>query len=247
VFQLVNLDGGDKRALSQSDSHQRANVMKSLLRTTVVLAALLCCAAAAETVVSQPQTKRAFSTNHSIPFQTISEVGSPPFIRKLPDFSPPALPPGATAELPSEQDPSGNWGRITEGFQLSLRLDTNRFTVGQTIPAYVILRNTSTSPLTYTEYGGIHARFCNFDLWDWAERQADVPHRPPASLTPVRVMVKAGTQLRTWANLAEIFDLTKPGRYSIIAEGAVRLLHREGHTIITSSPVEFEILPKPES
>jgi len=56
----------------------------------------------------------------------------------------------ATKEsLPSEQFPEGNWGLITNGFQISLQLGESKFAVGEPIVATMLLRNTTTHALKY--------------------------------------------------------------------------------------------------
>ena len=62
---------------------------------------------------------------------------------------PPSLPPGSPEEGPASSDPAGNWGPVDGDAQLSLRLATNRFVLGQMITAYVIFRNCGGSTLSY--------------------------------------------------------------------------------------------------
>lgn len=49
--------------------------------------------------------------------------------------------------LPAERFPEGNWGAITNGFQLSLRFEKKVFTNGEPIRAIMLLRNTTTNRL----------------------------------------------------------------------------------------------------
>src|SRR5215471_9612354 len=46
---------------------------------------------------------------------------------------------------PADQYPNGNWGEVTEGFQLSVRFPTNHYSPGDSVVATVILRNVSTN------------------------------------------------------------------------------------------------------
>ena len=55
--------------------------------------------------------------------------------------------------LPASEFPEGNWGTVTEGFQLSLRFETNDFTTGTPIAATIILRNVTNSVLNYRAVG----------------------------------------------------------------------------------------------
>jgi hypothetical protein len=47
----------------------------------------------------------------------------------------------APETLQADLDTNGNWGAITNGFQLSLRFRKNHYVIGETIPAVGILRN----------------------------------------------------------------------------------------------------------
>ena len=50
---------------------------------------------------------------------------------------------------PTEDDPEGNWGQISEGFQLSIRFSKDTFTNGEPVIASILLRNVSDRPITY--------------------------------------------------------------------------------------------------
>src|SRR5208283_2339530 len=45
--------------------------------------------------------------------------------------------------LPAEEFPEGNWGTVTNGFQLSLRFEKTAFARGEPIVAVLLLRNTT--------------------------------------------------------------------------------------------------------
>src|SRR5207247_4417721 len=50
---------------------------------------------------------------------------------------------------PPGEDPQGNWGVVSEGFQMSVRFDKESFVVGEPIVATVVIRNVSDRPLWY--------------------------------------------------------------------------------------------------
>src|ERR1035437_5486511 len=50
---------------------------------------------------------------------------------------------------PANDDPEGNWGAVSEGFQLSIRFPKESFTNGEAIVASILLRNVTNTPLTY--------------------------------------------------------------------------------------------------
>jgi len=158
--------------------------------------------------------------------------------------APPGLPAGSPEEGPAGGDPAGNWGPVDGGAQLSLRLATNRFVLGEMITAYIILRNCGDSILTYSKafaQGGV----CNFDLWD----QGPIEHRG-VEIRPVLVgldgpQIPKGAQHRSWARLDKVFDLTQPGRYVVRAiSGVIR--DSDGNLAsVVSAPVQFEIVAAP--
>ena len=55
--------------------------------------------------------------------------------------------------LPASENPEGNWGVITGGFQLSLTFETNTFSAGSSVKATIILRNVTNSILRYSAVG----------------------------------------------------------------------------------------------
>src|ERR1700743_1259734 len=51
--------------------------------------------------------------------------------------------------LPADQFPEGNWGLVTNGFQLSLRFEKPSFNPGEPVAAIILLRNVTNAILTY--------------------------------------------------------------------------------------------------
>jgi hypothetical protein len=51
--------------------------------------------------------------------------------------------------LPADQFSEGNWGTVTNGFQLSIRFDKQVYAVGEPVVATVLLRNTTSTTLRY--------------------------------------------------------------------------------------------------
>lgn len=50
---------------------------------------------------------------------------------------------------PADEDPEGSWGRVQNGFQLSIRTDKRSYAVGEPIKATILLRNVTNTPLVY--------------------------------------------------------------------------------------------------
>lgn len=51
--------------------------------------------------------------------------------------------------LPAEQFPAGNWGKATNGIQVSLRFDNASYTNGEPIQTMILVRNVSNEPAFY--------------------------------------------------------------------------------------------------
>jgi hypothetical protein len=187
-------------------------------------------------------------------FTTDLVAGRPEFVEGLAGPTPPPLPPGSPAEGPVEKDPEGHWGPAEEGVQLSLRLETNRFVLGQPVTAYVILRN-CTNGFWFPSYrrSGLQGTVCNFNLWGPAQQLGTTqqepvgarPKGPPVgfetSQWPSRV--GPGRQQRSWARLDKVFGLRRPGLYVVRAVACTRLGENLAPTTAVSGPVQFEILP----
>jgi len=64
--------------------------------------------------------------------------------------------------LPAKEFPEGNWGHVTNGFQLSLRFDKQAYKNGEQITAILLIRNTTNRTIKYlndfpVEYSVINA------------------------------------------------------------------------------------------
>jgi hypothetical protein len=117
----------------------------------------------------------------------------------------------------AELDPEGHWGGIAAGLQLGVRLSTNTFRSGEPIDMVIILRNTTTNV--------IKVPFVGMDSMDLFVLKA----KDPLSATnrslwlshsggrPIALPPR--NQTKYWPyRLTDIFDLSAPGAYHILAK-----------------------------
>jgi hypothetical protein len=177
---------------------------------------------------------------------TIPESGYPRFQKGLPSIWPPSLPSGAPEEQPSDRDPLGHWGAVADGWQLSIRLSTNRFLAREPVVAYAILRNVSTGPKPLHLFRGVHTPICDFELWDQTEKQRKPPKKRLITSGAGGRLVDPKTQYRVWVRLDKVHDLGAPGRYRI--RGVAPVPNQDlgfglVYTNVISGTVDFEVLP----
>jgi|GEM_PF-3848932 len=111
---------------------------------------------------------------------------------------------------PADQDPEGNWGLATNGFQLSLRLEKEIFTNGEPVVVVTLMRNITNQPQTYfqgiqivaSKDGKLLERKKNKNEIDVKE----INLFPETTLFPQ-------TQRRNQETLNGIYDLTQNGEY----------------------------------
>jgi hypothetical protein len=142
---------------------------------------------------------------------------------------------------PAEEDAAGHWGRIAEGYQLSIRFEKETFRSGEPVPAKLIFRNASTNYLLYaTPFGA--------DL-DFEIRVVDQNgRRLPDSARPTRTTGRGtrfvpGTQFEFVSNLMQRYGLAKPGTYSVSVHRKIPKLDGTGWTEVVSGTAKIRIVP----
>jgi hypothetical protein len=111
---------------------------------------------------------------------------------------------------PVDQDPEGNWGAATNGFQLSLRLEKRKFTVGNPIVVTTLVRNISTNTQSYLGPVMIHVLKGGKTVQRISPIM-EITVSPEVSLFPQ-------TQRKNEETLDQIFKLSEPGEYVLQAE-----------------------------
>lgn len=152
---------------------------------------------------------------------------------------------------PAAEDSSGNWGPVTEGFQMSIRLKKSRFTNGEPIRATILLRNVSDQTLGY--FASIPK---GNELQLLASRNGQKLYRNneprPGATFPERLKqvkngiewtptLEPGTQRESLEELTNAFDLSKNGEYTVQADQEIKTI---AATSITNKAVLTDAIAK---
>ena len=129
---------------------------------------------------------------------------------------------------PTELDPAGNWGQVSEGLQLSLRLAKTNYATNEPVVATLITRNVTDADLWYLL--GLPTTL-EISVLRGGEKLARKDE--PQGLTPFQQRMRQvvrnphqrfihpGTQRKEILQLSEMFDLSVPGDYSVSAKRGV--------------------------
>lgn len=121
---------------------------------------------------------------------------------------------------PAEQDPEGHWGKVVDGFQLSLRFEKQEFTNGEPVWATILLRNVSDRQLTYIAEE-VAGRPSPIHVSVWTQ-QGKLNLKTNHAVIPIVSVRSASlyprTQHRYRLRLDRYYDLSKVGAYSAQAE-----------------------------
>ena len=113
---------------------------------------------------------------------------------------------------PADQDLEGHWGQATNGFQLSLRFETETFTNGELIVAVTLMRNITNQPKTYFQGIQIVASRDGKLLERKKNKNKDEIDMKEITLFPETTLFPQ-TQRRNQETLNGIYDLTQNGEY----------------------------------
>jgi hypothetical protein len=163
----------------------------------------------------------------------------------------------AKESQPAEEDPEGNWGKPTDGLQVSVRFDKASFAAGEPIAATIIFRNLTNHPVTVplflqdyrselvvTDENGrpLEAKDSIAErklvqegkLSDFQRKLRHILNNPKTwSLTP-------HCQHKCAVALHELFDLSQPGQYQVYASDKDKTLS----SAATSGTAQITITPK---
>jgi len=113
----------------------------------------------------------------------------------------------------ADDDLEGNWGTVSEGFQLSVRFDKPVYAFGESITAMIVLRNVSVEDLQYHELLGLGRDFKMLVVNEQGRALADLAEHSRGKIR--RQTLFKGTQHRFEVNLERRFDLRAPGEHVI--------------------------------
>ena len=141
---------------------------------------------------------------------------------------------------PAENDLAGNWGAVTEGYQLSLRVNKESFYTNEPVLVTIIFRNASTNFLPYAEPSGSDLDF-SILVADQNGRQlpdaADVDRTTGHSVRFI-----PGTQHKFQLDLRKRFEFSKPGVYSVTVRRKIPQQNGVGWTEVNSKPAKIMVL-----
>lgn len=144
---------------------------------------------------------------------------------------------------PAELDPDGNWGTVVDGVQISVRLSTNVFTLGQPINATVLVRNTTTNQVLLPAPQYLSIKFSVRDYKGNALTRPDLEKVLQISGPPA-LGLPGHRQLRFSDNLQRLYGLTNSGIYHVSAQDNLLVNAVTPGSRISSTEATFEIVDK---
>lgn len=152
---------------------------------------------------------------------------------------------------PADQDPEGNWGSVSEGFQMSVRFEKESFEAGEPIPATIITRNVTQEFLWYPHYSPNRLNIKLFVIngekkliprRDEPKGNQSIPEKLKYAISSVdRMAAFKGTQRKQVLDLNDLFDLSTPGTYVIYASRAVPKLNSDERSVVISGNATIRI------
>jgi hypothetical protein len=145
---------------------------------------------------------------------------------------------------PAELDPDGNWGTVVDGVQISIRLSTNVFTLGQPINATALVRNTTTNQVLLPAPQYLSIKFLVRD----SKGNPLPPPEPEKVLQisgPPALGLPGHRQLRFADNLQRLYSLTTPGIYHVSAQDSLLVNPVTPGNQVSSAEATIEIVDKP--
>jgi hypothetical protein len=130
----------------------------------------------------------------------------------------PVVAAGGPESRASSEDLQGHWGKVVEGFQLSLRFVTNTFMAGGPVVAYAFLRNVTKQWLEYVVDTGKPCPGCDFRVWDSHGRELPARNWRSGGWGSARTHnLQPLVQDRYWIRLDKAFHLHGPSEYRVCA------------------------------
>jgi beta-lactamase regulating signal transducer with metallopeptidase domain len=195
-------------------------------------------------LLNNEQKPTRFATAWPIPFLLIAAVTTAllhnraPFINaaeKTPATRPAATPPAAP-----------KWGQPSSGLRSRIIADKQSFRAGEPIPVKIEMQNIGQQPVQYQTPAAPY----NASLTVLDQRGQPVPYLGGASQVMVRtVNVDPGKTVEAKSfDLADWYYLRRPGRYTVLWPGEIRVAGPQDETMPPplgppSAPFEFDVTP----
>ena len=155
-----------------------------------------------------------------------------------------------TASFSTELDRQGNWGLVTNGLQVSIRMLKDRYEPGEPVSAMILVRNVTNKEVEYDNFFGhtsggtshLDSKCCTVLAADAIGMP--VPRTQPIPLMVDRIIKNSLAPRQQWiyvVRLDRIFDFSQAGDYRVAATlGA--LTEIEGFTPDNSRAKSDEVL-----
>ncbi len=145
-----------------------------------------------------------------------------------------------TESLPAKDDPTGNWGSIIEGVQLSIRFTNQVYRVGEPCIATILWRNTTNHTVAFC-YSSARPEYFEFSVTDEkgtvlkskSDRERSL-WEPQTGRSSSRA-VEPHSQMKFNIDLDKFFAF-KPGKYRIAAR--YRFTNQSGSSAETTIRLE---------
>jgi len=149
-------------------------------------------------------------------------------------------------DLPADQDTNGNWGFLSEGFQLSIRFEKTAFSNNEPIVASIILRNVSESLLEHVSSKPDKTEFILHNEGGIPVERIDV-FRQSATIQQIvmgasRWPLNPGEQRKYKVVLNQLFDLSRPDTYFVTTSRSVPRLVGTGFGEVLSGIATIQIV-----
>lgn len=126
-------------------------------------------------------------------------------------------------EKTAAEDTGGNWGSLTNGLQLSVRVNVKEFLLGEPIAAVVILRNTTEKEALVTMTPKLEDNFhvileMGTNISHHNGRKLELPReqlRSGQGVFPERIRIPPCSQIAALLRLDELFDISHITNYSL--------------------------------
>jgi hypothetical protein len=126
----------------------------------------------------------------------------------------------AKESRPADDDPEGNWSEVVNGFQLSLRFETEVMRQGSPVSANILLRNISDTPREFVFPSGKGFGLCQFIITrDGSDPLVRIDEQRLFSIKALSLHPK--TQWKWSARLNDMFKMDAPGSYRVTGVTAV--------------------------
>jgi len=142
---------------------------------------------------------------------------------------------------PAQRDSEGNWGEVTNGWQLSLRFPKATYSVGEPVEGMIILRNVSTNIMRYPV-----ALSGGFAI-TWARKDRDLKLRqelrePEGFSSSMGPTLYPRTQREFHVRFDQVLSTNSPNTFILSVRTRVPKIHEQGIAEVSSGEAAIQVL-----